>query len=65
MRRILKNIVLSINFAIFNLSDFCPNLLESIDKAINLEFVLTFGGLNHESSNDGPTHRWCVESIVH
>jgi len=61
---VLQDIVHSVDSAIFDLGDFCPDRLEGVDKPVDLEFVFTLGGLNHESSDNGPAHGGCVESVV-
>merc|ERR1719273_36796 len=40
VRRVLEHIIFFVNLATLNFCDFCPNLLESIDEAIDFELVL-------------------------
>ena len=62
---VLKDVIFFIDFAIFDLSNFCPDLLESVDEAIKLELVLRLSRLDHKSTNYRPAHGWGVETIVH
>ena len=65
VRRVLENIVLFVDLTVFDLGDFCPDALEGINEAVDLEFVLAFGRLNHETTDDWPGHSRCVETVVH
>ena len=42
-----------------------PNRHHGIAETIKFSFGFTFGRFNHQSTGDGETHRWRMETMIH
>ena len=45
--------------------NFVDKRMKELREPVQLLLVLGLGGFNHQSSSNGPAHRWCVETKVH